>query len=157
MSKLSKHELIDRLDTMLIRTCADCDEHEPSQIAEEIKEKIRQAYEQIKSILQSHVEPDEAFVEKWADIFCLRSGELFNPKSIAKDISQMLSEAPMRKPRVSRELIKTHARHMVINTFYNDNDQKRGKISTGEYPDVEKALVKFAQEAGMEVEDKCTY
>lgn len=42
--ELGKEELIDRLDTMLIGACADSDQHEPSQIAEEGKEKIREAY-----------------------------------------------------------------------------------------------------------------
>lgn len=63
--ELSKEELIGRLDTMLIRTCADYDEYESGQLAEEGKELIRQAYRQIRQLIKNQPEVTRKFVEKW--------------------------------------------------------------------------------------------
>lgn len=52
-----REELIDKLDTMLIRTIADIDqEWGTSETGEEMKEEIRQAYQQIKKLIQVDVE-----------------------------------------------------------------------------------------------------
>jgi len=67
MKELSKEELIDRLDTMLIRTCADYDKCESGQLAEEGKELIRQAYQQLRQLIENQLKVDEKFIEKWEE------------------------------------------------------------------------------------------
>lgn len=48
-----RENLIDKLDTMLIRTIADIDEEwEGDKIGEDLKDEVREAYEQIKKLIQ---------------------------------------------------------------------------------------------------------
>jgi len=70
----------------------------------------------------------------------------------AKDfICSLVEEMPAKKATVSEEMIKKHAVHMSVNAFYDADDHKKGTTPIFEYPRVENALIKFAQEAGLEV------
>jgi len=62
--KLSKDELVEELDTMLFRACADCFEHEPSQVAEPMEKRMGQACEQLKQLIKAQAEPSEKELEE---------------------------------------------------------------------------------------------
>ena len=64
---MKKEELLDTLETMLTRACADLFQHEPSQHAEPMEEKFRQAHKQIVDLIKKEV--TEKFVENWTNIF----------------------------------------------------------------------------------------
>ena len=66
MSEPTKENIIDGLDTMLLRACADCEEHEPHQIAEEIKQQMRQSYRAARHLIETRPRVTKEFVEKWS-------------------------------------------------------------------------------------------
>jgi len=66
MKELNKEKLLERLDTMLIRACADLFEHEPSNYSEPMEEEIKQAVKQLKQLISQETQVDEEFIEKKA-------------------------------------------------------------------------------------------
>lgn len=135
MKDLKKEELLDTLDTMLIRTVADIDEHDgKSDYAKELVEKVEQAYQQIKAIITKFDEEcvksfdtgykagvierpkvTEEFIEKWADKF-----DGFAQQRLIIDIDlikQMLKEAGYQiGVSVTEKWIEEKAKEFLVKT-----------------------------------------
>jgi len=142
--KLNKDELVEELDTMLFRACADCFEHEPSQVAEPMEKRMGQACEQFKQLIKAQAEPSEEWIEEKAERFMLQcpGGLLHSWASVKRYIKDfirtLLSEALMRKPKVNKLWIQT-----LIDVC---EDVREGEMSI-------ENLYEMLKEAGFEVKE----
>ena len=136
-----------------------------------------QAYRQLKALIQepgekkgligmageifneaheNQLEVTEEWIEEKAQQLFQESKEgSFSIKSFCNFfIRKIIEEMPAKKATVSEGIIKKYAVHMSVNAFYDADDHKKGTTPIFEYPRVENALIKFAQEAGLEVKKR---
>jgi len=64
------------------------------------------------------------------------------PEIIESIISSLI---PIPEDKLN-EFVKKHSRHMTLNTYYDNDDQKQGKTPTLEYPRVQNALKQMLKE-----------
>lgn len=57
----------------------------------------------------------------------------------------------MKKAKVTRKRIKRVALEVATRTYYDADDHKQGRTPITEYPEVEKALIKWLKQIGVEI------
>lgn len=90
MNELKKEGLLQVLGVMFVRSCADLDQHEPSQYAEPMKENIKQARQQIKEMIQKSEVTEEWIEKKAKELLKWKDANCFAHLKVCKDFIRSL-------------------------------------------------------------------